>query len=118
MAEDIEEEYYDELQHAIDMLEDKEGTNPHGSRAVEHARSIGHPMADELAAAMTRAANITLPYMKSLVGSGSGMKENNMKLTKTKLKQIIKEEFENLKEGEQEDAELGRILANMVKKVC
>jgi ribosomal protein S20 len=116
MAEEIEDKYYDELQHAIDMLEDKEGTNPHGSRAVEHARSIDHPMADELAAAMTRAVNITLPYMKSLVGSGSGMKENNMKLTKTKLKQIIKEEFENLKEGEQEDAELGRILANMVDK--
>jgi len=116
MAEEIEEEYYDELQHAIDMLEDKEGTNPHGSRTVEHARSVGHPMADELAAAMTRAVDVALPYMKSLVGSGSGMKENNMKLTKTKLKQIIKEEFENLKEGEQEDAELGRILDNMVDK--
>ena len=39
-----------------------------------------------------------------------------MIITKERLKQIIKEEFENLKEGEQEDAELGRILANMVKK--
>ena len=98
MAEDIEDEYYDELQHAIDMLEDKEGTNPHGSRTVEHAHTIGHPMADELAAAMTRAVDVALPYMKSLVGSGSGMTENKMKLSKTKLQQIIKEEIENILE--------------------
>ena len=39
-----------------------------------------------------------------------------MKLSKTKLKQIIKEEIENLKEGEQEDAELGEILTSMVNK--
>jgi hypothetical protein len=32
------------------------------------------------------------------------------------LKQIIKEELENLKEGEQEDAELGKILTSMVNK--
>ena len=32
------------------------------------------------------------------------------------LKQIIKEELENLKEGEQEDAELGEILTSMVNK--
>jgi len=96
VAEVIEYEYYDELQHAIDMLEDKEGTNPHGSRAVEHARDIGHPMADELGAAMTKAVDVALPYMKSLVGSGSGMTENNMKLSKTKLKQIIKEEIKNI----------------------
>jgi hypothetical protein len=39
-----------------------------------------------------------------------------MKLTKTKLKQIIKEELQNLKKGEQENAELGNILDSMVDK--
>ena len=39
-----------------------------------------------------------------------------MKITKETLKQIIKEEIENLKEGEQEDAELGKILTRMVNK--
>ena len=99
MAEDIEDEYYDELQHAIDRLEDKEGTNPHGSRTVERAYSIGHPMADELAAAMTKAVDVALPYMKSLVNSGSEIAENKMKLSKAKLKQIIKEELELMQEG-------------------
>lgn len=100
MAEDIEDEYYDELQHAIKMLEDKEGTNPHGSRTVEYARDIGHPMADKLDAAMKTARRKALPYMKSLVGSGSGMMENKMKLSKAKLQQIILEEIERV---EQED---------------
>ena len=98
-AEDIEDEYYDELQHAIDMLEDKKGTNPIGPRAVKHAHSINHPMAKQLEAEMTRAVDVALPYMKSLVDSGSGMTENKMKLTKTKLKQIIKEELELMQEG-------------------
>ena len=102
-AEEIEDEYYDELQRTIDMLEDKEGTtNPHGFRTVEYAHSINHPMADELAAAMTRAVDVALPYVKSLVGSGSGMTENKMKLSKTKLNQIIKEEILNLQEEEGE----------------
>ena len=35
-----------------------------------------------------------------------------MKITKEKLKQIIKEELENLKEGEQENAELDVILTS------
>lgn len=39
-----------------------------------------------------------------------------MKITKETLKQIIKEEFENLKKGEQEDAELNVILTSMVNK--
>ena len=98
VAEVIEGEYYDELQRAIDMLEDKEGTNPHGSRTVEYARDIGHPMADELDAAMKTARRQALPYMRSLAGSGSEITENKMKLTKTKLKQIIKEELENILE--------------------
>jgi hypothetical protein len=90
-AEDIEDEYYDELQHAIDMLEDKEGTNPIGPRAVKHAKEIKHPMADELEAAMTRAVKVALPYMKSHAGSGSGITENKMKITKKQLRKIIKE---------------------------
>ena len=100
MAEEIEDEYYDELQHAIDMLEDKEGTNPHGSRTVEHAWRIRHPMAKELDTAMKTAVDVALPYMKSLVGSGSGITENKMKITKAKLQQIILEEIERV---EQED---------------
>ena len=117
MAEDIEDEYYDELQYAINMLEDKEGTNPHGSRTVKYARSIGHPMAKQLKAAMKTAVKKALPYMISLVGSGSEIAENSVKLTKTKLQQIILEEIERVEEEDLILEELSELIDLQAKQM-